>query len=86
MFWSGSGNGNTIHKNFSRWAEQGVWARAVEKVQPTRLLIGALDQIRHRRKNQGRPIGFGDEQRLRCRGRTLVERCVSKSGCTASVS
>jgi len=27
------GNWNTIYKNFSRWAAQGVWARVLEQVQ-----------------------------------------------------
>lgn len=27
------GNWNTIYKNFNRWAEQGVWACVLEKVQ-----------------------------------------------------
>ncbi|WP_424446951.1 transposase [Microbacterium arborescens] len=27
------GNWNTIYKNFNRWAEQGVWARLLEKEQ-----------------------------------------------------
>ncbi|WP_417715057.1 IS5 family transposase [Promicromonospora citrea] len=33
------------------------------------------DQIAHRLKRQGRPIDFGDVQRLRYRGRNVVERC-----------
>lgn len=36
------------------------------------------DQIAHRRKKPGRPIGFGDEQRVRHRGRNVVERCFNK--------
>lgn len=33
------------------------------------------DQIAHRRKRPGRPIGFGDDQRERYKGRNVVERC-----------
>lgn len=36
------------------------------------------DQITHRRKNPGRPIDLGDEQRTHYRGRTVVERCFNK--------
>jgi transposase len=36
------------------------------------------DQIAHRRERPGRPIGFGDEQRARYRGRNVVERCFNK--------
>ena len=36
------------------------------------------DQIAHRRKRRGRPIDFGDEQRVRYRGRNVVERCFNK--------
>jgi len=36
------------------------------------------DQIAHRRKKPGRPINFGDDQRIRYRGRNVVERCFNK--------
>ena len=36
------------------------------------------DQITHRLKKRGRPIDFGDEQRLRYHGRNAVERCFNK--------
>lgn len=36
------------------------------------------DQIAHRRKRRGRPIDFGDAQRVRYRGRNVVERCFNK--------
>jgi transposase len=36
------------------------------------------DQITHRCKKRGCPIDFGDEQRLRYRGRNVVERCFNK--------
>lgn len=36
------------------------------------------DQIVHRRNRRGRPIDFGDEQRVRYRGRNVVERCFNK--------
>ncbi|WP_430336137.1 IS5 family transposase [Rhodococcus sp. ACT016] len=36
------------------------------------------DQITHRRKKPGRPIDFGDTQRGRYRGRSVVERCFNK--------
>lgn len=36
------------------------------------------DQIAHRRKRPGRPIGFGDEHQQRYRGRNVVGRCVDK--------
>lgn len=36
------------------------------------------DQIAHRRKKSGRPIDFSDEQRIRYRGRNVVERCFNK--------
>lgn len=36
------------------------------------------DQIAHRRNKPGRPIDFGDEQRVRYRGRNVVERCFNK--------
>ncbi len=36
------------------------------------------DQIAHRRKRPGRPIDFGDGQKLRYRGRNVVERSFNK--------
>ena len=36
------------------------------------------DQVAHRRKHFGRPIDFGDEQRMRYGGRNVVERCFNK--------
>ncbi|MFD0996983.1 transposase [Pseudoclavibacter chungangensis] len=36
------------------------------------------DQIAHRRKRRGRPIDFGDQQRVHHRGRNVVERCFNK--------
>jgi hypothetical protein len=36
------------------------------------------DQIAHRRKKPGRPIDFGDEQRVRYKGRNVVERCFNR--------
>lgn len=36
------------------------------------------DQIAHRRRRSGRPIDFGDDQRVRYRGRNVVERCFNK--------
>ena len=36
------------------------------------------DQIAHRRKRRGRPIDFGEQQRIRYRGRNVVERCFNK--------
>jgi len=36
------------------------------------------DQIAHRRKRRGRQIDFGDQQRVRYRGRNVVERCFNK--------
>lgn len=36
------------------------------------------DQIAHRRKRRGRPIDFGHQQRVRYRGRNVVERCFNK--------
>lgn len=36
------------------------------------------DQIAHRRKKPGRPIGFGDTQRTRYKGRNVVERCFNR--------
>lgn len=39
------GNWNTIYKNFNRWAEQGVWARVLEKVQSLAHQRGELDWV-----------------------------------------
>ena len=36
------------------------------------------DQIAHRRKKRGRPIDFGADQRIRYKGRNVVERCFNK--------
>lgn len=36
------------------------------------------DQIAHRRKKAGRPIDFGEQQRVRYRDRNVVERCFNK--------
>jgi transposase len=36
------------------------------------------DQIAHRRKKRGRPIDFGDDQKIRYKGRNVVERCFGK--------
>jgi len=36
------------------------------------------DQIAHRRNRPGRPIDFGEVQRIRYRGRNVVERCFNK--------
>ena len=36
------------------------------------------DQIAHRRKKPGRPIDFGETQRVRYRDRNVVERCFNK--------
>jgi transposase len=36
------------------------------------------DQITHRRKKPGWPIDFGDDQKVRYRGRNIVGRCVNK--------
>jgi transposase len=36
------------------------------------------DQIAHRRNRPGRPIDFGQQQRVRYRGRNVVERCFNK--------
>lgn len=36
------------------------------------------DRIAHRRNRPGRPIDFGDQQRVRYRGRNVVERCFNK--------
>jgi hypothetical protein len=37
------------------------------------------DQITHRRKKPGRPIDFGDDQKIRYRGRNVVEWCFNKN-------
>ena len=39
------GNWNTIFKNFSRWAEQGVWALVLERVQSLTHQRGELDWV-----------------------------------------
>jgi transposase len=39
------GNWNTIYKNFNRWADQGVWARVLEKVQALVQQAGDLDWV-----------------------------------------
>lgn len=39
------GNRNTICKNFNRWAQAGVWARLLEKAQPSASQAGELDWI-----------------------------------------
>ena len=39
------GNWNTIYKNFNRWAEQGVWARVLEKTQSLAQQSGGLDWV-----------------------------------------
>ena len=39
------GNWNTIYKNFNRWAEQGVWARLLERVQGLAQQSGDLDWV-----------------------------------------
>ena len=39
------GNGNTIYKNFNRWAEQGVWTRVLEAVQSLTHQRGELDWV-----------------------------------------
>jgi len=39
------GNWNTIYKNFHQWAEQGVWARLLEKVQSLTQQRGELDWV-----------------------------------------
>lgn len=36
------------------------------------------DQIANRRKKRVRTIDFGDEQRMRYRGRNVIERCFNK--------
>jgi hypothetical protein len=37
------------------------------------------DQIAHRRKKPGRPIDFGEDQKVRYRGRNVVERCLQQA-------
>ena len=39
------GNWNTIYKNFNRWAEQGVWAKVLEKTQAFAQQSGDLDWV-----------------------------------------
>ncbi len=39
------GNGNTIYKNFNRWAEQGVWAQVLEKTQALAQQFGNVDWV-----------------------------------------
>lgn len=39
------GNWNTIYKNFNRWADAGVWARVLEKVQSFAQQSGDLDWV-----------------------------------------
>lgn len=39
------GNWNTIYKNFNRWAEQGVWAWVLQKVQSLAHQRGELDWV-----------------------------------------
>ena len=39
------GNWNTIYKNFARWAEQGVWAQVLERVQSAAQERGELDWV-----------------------------------------
>jgi transposase len=39
------GNWNTIYKTFNRWAEQGVWARVLEKTQALAQQAGDLDWV-----------------------------------------
>lgn len=39
------GSWNTIYKNFSRWASQGVWARVLETVQSLTHQRGELDWV-----------------------------------------
>lgn len=36
------------------------------------------DQIAHRLKHPGRPIDFGHEQKIRYKGRNVVERCFNR--------
>ncbi len=39
------GNWNTIYKNFNRWAELGVWARVLEKMQSLAQQAGDVDWV-----------------------------------------
>lgn len=39
------GKWNTIHKNFNRWSELGVWARVLEKTQSLAQRSGDLDWV-----------------------------------------
>ncbi len=39
------GNWNTIYKNFNRWADAGVWARVLERLQSLALQSGDLDWV-----------------------------------------
>ena len=39
------GSWNTIYKNFNRWAEQGVWARVLEKTQSLAQQAGDLNWV-----------------------------------------
>ncbi|MGM1018779.1 MAG: transposase [Actinomycetota bacterium] len=39
------GNWNTIYENFNRWADAGVWARALEHVQARAQQAGDLDWV-----------------------------------------
>jgi transposase len=39
------GHWNTIYKNFSRWAEAGVWARLLESVQSLAYRDGEVDWV-----------------------------------------
>lgn len=39
------GNWNTIYKNVNRWADQGVWAQVLERVQSPAQQSGDLDGV-----------------------------------------
>lgn len=39
------GNWNTIHRNFNRWSERGVWARVLQEVQSLTHQRGELDWV-----------------------------------------